>query len=240
MYLVDTLKTRLRYPLKKLFYLGNRYYCPICKSHIRLLQEAGIIRRQNAKCPVCGSLERHRLAWLVLEKHTSLFDGQPKKMLHIAPEGYLEKGFRKLEHLDSITSDIVGNHVDVNMDITAISFSDNTFDVVYCSHVLEHIHNDYKAMQEIWRVLKAGGWAALDVPITAEITTEDPSITDPNERLRLFGQEDHVRRYGQDYPDRLTSVGFTVRRFSAAEIVGANHLRRFGLEANRLCFIGSK
>jgi SAM-dependent methyltransferase len=233
-------KSRLRYPLKKIFYAGTQHYCPVCKSHIRLLQEAGVIRRQNAKCPVCGALERHRLAWLVLEKKTNLLDRQAKKILHVAPEHYLKHRFLKLAYLDYTTTDLVGNHVNLNMDITAMSFPDNTFDVVYCSHVLEHVVDDQQAMREIWRVLKPNGWAALDVPITVEVTIEDPSITDPAERKRLFGQEDHVRRYGKDYSEQLTKAGFIVRQFIAAELVGNANLHHFGLEANRRCFIGSK
>jgi ubiquinone/menaquinone biosynthesis C-methylase UbiE len=100
----------------------------------------------------------------------------------------------------------------VKMDITNIQFPDETFDVVYCSHVLEHVPDDRKAMREFYRVLKSNGWAVLLVPIIVEKTFEDPSIDKPKDRLRLFGQSDHVRKYGRDYVDRLRESGFSVSK----------------------------
>src|SRR5205823_10364596 len=117
----------------------------------------------------------------------------------------------------------------VAMDITAIQFPDESFDVIYCSHVLEHVPDDRRAMREFHRVLKTGGWAILLVPITAERTVEDPSVLDPAERLRLFGQEDHVRRYGPDYTDRLREAGFEVAEVAVTDLVNAADARRMGL-----------
>ncbi|QDV82909.1 hypothetical protein TBK1r_18410 [Stieleria magnilauensis] len=131
-------------------------------------------------------------------------------MLHVAPEPCLRPHFK--EHIGEsyLTADLLANDVDVNMDITEIQYPDNTFDVIYCSHVLEHVPDDRKAMKEFLRVLNPDGFAVLMVPITAEQTVEDPSVTDPQERLRLFGQEDHVRRYGPDFSERLRGAGFVV------------------------------
>lgn len=106
----------------------------------------------------------------------------------------------------------------VEMDITDIRYGDQSFDVIACSHVLEHVQDDRRAMREFFRVLKNDGWAIVLVPVTSEHTLEDPSIIDPKERLRVFGQHDHVRRYGPDFVDRLREAGFRV------EIVGTHDL----------------
>ena len=122
------------------------------------------------------------------------------------------------------------------MDISDIQYGDNTFDVIYCSHVLEHVPDDRKAMREFWRVLKIGGWAVLQVPIVSDVTFEDPSVTGPKERERLFGQRDHVRRYGPDYRDRLVDVGFsmTVDRFVPELDPRSRQPLRFGPERRRI------
>jgi ubiquinone/menaquinone biosynthesis C-methylase UbiE len=117
----------------------------------------------------------------------------------------------------------------MTMDITDIQYEDQSFDVIYCSHVLEHVQNDKKALRELFRVLKNDGWAILLVPITSETTVEDPSIVDPIERLRAFGQEDHVRKYGRDYVDRLREAGFTVEITKVDDLVCADEAVRMGL-----------
>jgi ubiquinone/menaquinone biosynthesis C-methylase UbiE len=117
----------------------------------------------------------------------------------------------------------------MTMDITDIQYEDQSFDVIYCSHVLEHVQNDKKALRELFRVLKNDGWAILLVPITSETTVEDPSIVDPIERLRAFGQEDHVRKYGRDYVDRLREAGFTVEITKVDDLVCADEVVRMGL-----------
>jgi SAM-dependent methyltransferase len=117
----------------------------------------------------------------------------------------------------------------VRLDITEIDFPDESFDVVYCSHVLEHVPDDRKALAEIRRVLKPDGWAILLVPIDAAETIEDPSITDPGERLRLFGQGDHVRRYGPDYVERLHQAGFDVAVTSPPQLATPVEIASMGL-----------
>jgi SAM-dependent methyltransferase len=152
--------------------------------------------------------------WLYLTQKTNLFDGKQKKMLHVAPEPELSRLIQKADYIDYLSADLFAPElmvkVMVKMDVTDIQYPDNTFDVIYCSHVLEHIPDDRKAMREFCRVLKAGGWAILQVPITANATFEDPTVISPKERERLFGQNDHVRRYGPDYKDRLIEAGFSV------------------------------
>jgi SAM-dependent methyltransferase len=115
------------------------------------------------------------------------------------------------------------------MDVTDIRYPDQTFDVILCSHVLEHVQDDRKAMRELGRVLKSHGWAILLVPITREVTFEDPTIVNPLERLKAFGLEDHVRAYGRDYVDRLREEGFDVVVSDVSDLAGEIDARRFGL-----------
>jgi ubiquinone/menaquinone biosynthesis C-methylase UbiE len=160
---------------------------------------------------------------------TDLFDGLPKKMLHVAPEHCLEPLLKKRLGNNYITADLVDPCAMVKMDITDIQYPDESFDVIYCSHVLEHVQDDRRAMREFHRVLKADGWAILLVPITAKVTFEDPSIVEPSERLKAFGQEDHVRRYGPDYVDRLREAGFKVAVTRVGDLFEENDVIRMGL-----------
>ena len=134
-------------------------------------------------------------------------------MLHIAPELCYIDRFESMSNLDYITADIESPLAKVKMDIHDIPFEDNSVDVIFCNHVLEHVDDDIRALNEIKRVLKPAGWAILQIPFfypLKEKTYEDKSITDPKEREKAFGQDDHVRMYGKDYGDRLANVGFEV------------------------------
>jgi SAM-dependent methyltransferase len=216
---------------------GWTYYCPICRSELRRLRPFGVIPRPNAQCPACGSLERHRLVWMFFKHKTNLFDGSPKRMLHVAPEPMLEKQLRCLPGLTYLTTDLRNTGVTVRMDITSIAHEDDTFDVIYCSHVFEHVSDDRQAMRELYRVLRPTGWAVLQVPITAAKTFEDPSVQTPEERERVFGQCDHVRRYGPDYQDRLKEARFEVACFTAEAIVGSQQIDRMGIREDEPIFL---
>lgn len=192
-------------------YCGSNRYCPVCSKSFRSFRKAGLIRREDAECFWCGSLERHRLVWMYFKKMTNLFNGSNKKMLHVAPEPCFESQLKSRIGADYVTADLSDPRAMVTMDITNIQYPDESFDVIYCSHVLEHVQDDKKAMREFHRVLKRDGWAILLVPISGEKTIEDPTISDPSERRRLFGREDHVRRYGVDYLNRLREAGFKVK-----------------------------
>jgi SAM-dependent methyltransferase len=218
------LPTSVKRQLKRSLPYYRRFYCPICNTWDRDFQTFGLVPRPNARCPTCRSLERHRLVWCFFSRHTDLFRRPRKKMLHFAAEEMMSSRLSQLDHLEHITADLLEPAM-VKVDITDIQFADQTFDVVYCSHVLEHVSDDRKAMRECRRILKQSGWAVFVVPLFAEATTEDPSITDPKERERLFGQWDHVRRYGPDFEERLKQAGFAVVRYSADEIVGAERER---------------
>lgn len=194
------------------FYLkGKTYTDPIDGRSFRKFLPYGYgTQRPNVLAPGTLSLERHRLMWLYLQQETDFFSSQ-KRVLHMAPEQCFLKRFKKLKH-DYITADLYSPIADVKADITDLPFNDNSFDIVFCNHVLEHIPDDTKAMQELYRVLKPGGFGIFQIPqdLSRATTFEDNSITDPKERARIFGQYDHVRVYGRDYFDKLRSIGFTV------------------------------
>lgn len=189
---------------------GKRYRCPVCeKRYSSFLPMGGVFPSFNAMCPGCYSLERHRSLWLYLnylqqQDRISLAG----RMLHIAPEPCLTKRFRKT--FDYLSVDLDGSKAMCAADITRLEFPDNYFNAVVCNHVLEHIPDDRRAMAEVFRVLRPGGWASLQVPRTEGTTDEDPRVTDSEERTRRFGQSDHVRLYGRDYFDRLREAGFEV------------------------------
>lgn len=211
--------------ITRIAYSGNKRYCPICKGNFRGFQDAGVSPRPNAKCPGCGALERHRLVWRYLEDRTDIFQRREMRMLHVAAEPCLASRLRHVVGAGYLTADLI-QPADIKMDITDIQFPDDSFDIVYCSHVLEHVPDDRKAMREFHRVLKPTGFALLLVPITVEQTVEDPSVTDPQERLRLFGQDDHVRRYGRDYIDRLREAGFSVEMIRADDFLTTDEIER--------------
>jgi predicted SAM-dependent methyltransferase len=144
----------------------------------------------------------------------------------------LSQLFQKADLVDYLSADLYASNAMVKMDITDIQYSDNTFDVIYCSHVLEHVSDDRKAMREFHRVLKPRGWAILQVPIVAETTFEDSTVIHPEERRRLFGQHDHVRQYGLDYKERLISAGFSVTVDGFVRELNNRTVRRLGLIRN--------
>ena len=198
-------------PFIALYLKGNKYTDPIDgKSFRKFLPYGYVIQRPNALSPSTLSLERHRLLWLYLNEETDFFT-KKKKVLHMAPEQCFLKRFQKLNH-EYITADLYSPIADVKADITNLPFEDKSFDIVFCNHVLEHIPDDSKAMQELYRVMKKGGMGIFQIPqdLNRATTFEDDSITDPKERAKIFGQYDHVRVYGRDYFDKLRSVGFTV------------------------------
>lgn len=219
----------LRQAYNRVKYFGASRYCPACQSYVREFKSCGVATRPDCLCPVCGSRERHRLISRFFNTHTDLFGPHPKKMLHIAPESIFEEAFKEHQSIQYLSGDLDEEKAMEKVDVTDIKYPDGTFDVIYASHVLEHVLEDEKAMHELHRVLTPEGWAVLQVPITAEETFEDPSVTDPEERKRLFGQWNHVRRYGPDYKDRLERAGFDVTKYSAPEVVGQENVERMGI-----------
>lgn len=191
------------------FYRGDNVECPVCGKHFRKFMPYGYGEaKDNRLCPKCFSLERHRLLYLYLKEETDFFT-KNLKVLHFAPEQPFLKIFRKCPNLDYTTADIDSPIADLKLDVMKINLPDNSYDMVICNHVLEHVDNADTAMKEILRILKPGGTAIMLVPINPDIDTfEDPSITDPKERELLFGQYDHVRQFGRDYLDYIKAAGF--------------------------------
>lgn len=209
---------------------GNQFYCPLCEGVYRKFLPAGVIPRPNAICPGCESFERHRLLWLTLqalwETRTITKGG---RMLHVAPEAAIAKKFQ--EDYDYLSVDLDGSNAMQAMDITAINIANGNFDAIVCNHVLEHIPEDRKALAELYRVLKPGGWASIQVPIMGETTQEDLSITDPQEREQLYGQSDHVRQYGKDFKLRLEEAGFKVLVIPKEELLNPDILAKISVES---------
>ena len=230
-------------PLIAFYYKGNKFTDPIDgKSFRKFLPYGYGKQRENALSPSTLSLERHRLLWLYLKEETNFFSStKTLKVLHIAPEQCFLKVFRNQQNLEYITSDLESPIADVKADICDLPFSDNEFDVIFCNHVLEHIPNDKKAMQELYRVLKKGGFGIFQIPqdLSREKTFEDDSITDKKERAKIFGQYDHVRVYGRDYFNKLRSVGFTVDEIDYTKKIAPEKIERYCLmkgEILPVCF----
>ncbi len=224
-----------------IFYKGNNVECPICEKSFRKFLPYGPKGMNNRLCPKCLSLERHRLIWLYLKQETNFFTDN-LKLLHIAPEQTFLDKFKKISNLDYVTADLESPIADVKMDIRDMPFDDNSFDILFCNHVLEHIDDEQKAISEIRRVLKKGGWAILQVPLDygLDTTYEDDTITDPKEREKHFGQYDHVRLYGKDYGDRLAKSGLQVDANNFVEKIDAQLVARYRLDKNELIYIATK
>lgn len=226
---------------RSFLYIGNKFVCPCCGWHFRQFLTHGVKPRKNAKCARCDSMERHRLLWLYLKNKTNLFSDN-LKVLHFAPEYIFQKNLRSMSNLDYISADLDSPLAMVNVDIINILYDDNSFDVILCSHVLEHVIDDREAMKELFRVLKPGGWAILLVPLSNESdkTFEDPSIESPRDREHIFGQKDHVRIYGRDYKDRLEKAGFTVKVDGYVRELGDDKIKKHGLSEDQEIYFCTK
>lgn len=249
-------RPRLRATYEKASCFGFRYKCPFCNSRLRkflpaglklpVLEEKKVVGgrwRPNARCPTCGSSDRERLLYLCMLYKTDIFE-RPQRLMHVAPEANVADILRTKATVDYLTADmdISSRNALVQMDITDIQFADNSFDAIICNHVLEHVIDDRKAMSELYRTLKPGGWAILQVPLSLSLsnTYEDFSITTTKGREEAFGQRDHVRIYAKDYEDRLAQAGFKVNIFewvTEAENFGGRQ-NVFGLnEEERIYFV---
>jgi SAM-dependent methyltransferase len=224
-----------------LFYLGNKVVCPVCGSHYRKFLPYGRIGRENALCPNCLALERHRLMWLYLKEKTDFFTA-PLKLLHVAPEYCFLSRFEAMKNLDYITADIESPLAKIKMDIHRIPFEANTFDVTFCNHVMEHVTDDLKAMQELHRILKPGGWAIIQSPldISRKTTLEDPHISSPADRLKHYWQEDHLRLYGLDYKNRLEKAGFEVTADDFVKKLSDETIQKYALPGNEVIYLCRK
>ncbi|MFW5762523.1 MAG: class I SAM-dependent methyltransferase [Cyclobacteriaceae bacterium] len=220
-----------------LFYIGNKVTCTVCNRRFRKFLPYGRKPRENALCPNCLALERHRLLYLYLQRKTNFFTAS-LKMLHIAPEMCFLHRFEAMKNLDYITADLESPLAKVKMDIHQIPFAENTFDVVFCNHVMEHVDDDLKAMREIYRVLKPGGWAIIQSPqdYKRETTLEDPEATTAAQREKLHGQNDHLRTYGADYPKRLSKAGFQVTEDDFVKTLPEDLVKKHALPGEEIIY----
>ena len=218
----------------------HRRYCPLCEQYSRRFGFFGDPPRKEAVCLKCRSLERHRLVWLYFHQKTNLFAPETKRLLHIAPEKQLSNRLKADPSIDYLSVDLQMPHAMRHMDITQLELEAQTFDAVYCSHVLEHIPDDRRALHEIYRVLSPGGWAILQVPMSSEPTYEDPAITSPDERKHHFGQHNHVRLYGPDYKDRLEEVGFQVNVDDFVTRLSSRTRRKLRLDPKEMIYFCQK
>lgn len=240
-----TLLIRLSYvarPLLALFLRGNNFTDPIDgKSFKSFLPYGYGEQRNNALSPSTLSLERHRLLWLYLKNETDFFTAN-KKVLHFAPEQAFFKRFKSMDNLEYLTTDLNSPLADVEADICNLPFKDDEFDIILCNHVLEHIPDDTKAMQELYRVLKPGGMGIFQIPqdLSRETTFEDDSITDKKERAKIFGQYDHVRVYGRDYFDKLRSIGFKVDEVDYTSTLSEEDITKYCLAKDEIIPVVTK
>jgi len=223
-------------PLIYQFFKGDQFQDPIDGKYYRKFLPYGYGKqRENALSPGTLSLERHRQMWLYLQNETDFFI-KNHKVLHIAPEQEFLRKFKRMSNLNYISADLFSPIVDVKADILDLPFPDESFEIVFCNHVLEHIEDDAKAMSELYRVMKPGGWGIFQVPMrnSHEKTYEDFTIKDPKERQKHFGQYDHVRWYGMDYFDRLRKAGFETEPNFYSQQFTEEEIKKYGLRKNEI------
>lgn len=193
--------------------MGVRHRCPCCGWRVRAFTAGGasVRPRPAGYCPRCTAKARHRRIWLFLADRTDLFSN-PMSLLEVSPHYSFGRRWVKMDHLSFVGADLADRpHITLRMDLTAAPLRSATFDAILCIHVLEEIHDDRRAMEELFRLVKPGGWALVSVPTALDRATyEDPSITTRKARREAFGEEAHVRVYGRDLIERLRRVGFQV------------------------------
>jgi SAM-dependent methyltransferase len=245
------MRAKVRRVLDVLPKLGLRYTCPFCHLRFRRLEsrgrdfpvyaELGIVGGglREAECPWCRSNDRERLLYLFLRRDTDLFRKQ-LRVLHVAPEARLQRAVARKQRSYE-TTDLAMPGVNFHSDLSAIPRPDGTYDVVICSHVLEHVTDDRAAMRELHRVLAPGGWAVLQVPIATRLTeTRDGPELSPDERASRHGDPTHLRLYAErDYVARLEEAGFSVRADDAVTLLGERAVRRYALEPAEKVFLCS-
>lgn len=249
---------RVRAPLRRYCYWGWRYRCNYCQARWRTLSERGQTAsvlaeldvpasgRRRADCPKCRASDRDRHALAFLQTRTAIFE-TPHAVLHIAPELPLASLLQESTNIDYVAGDSFSGTYRypafvTEMDVTDLPFPDGRFDAVICNHVLEHVDDDSRAINEIFRVLREGGWALLQVPVARALTRtrEDPALITAAQREAAYGQADHVRLYGLDYPDRLARAGFDVLLVRLAEEGQAGDLERLGVDLSESIHLAVK
>ena len=229
-------------PILRIIFRGKKYTDPIDDSNYSKFLSYGYKTvRKNALCPGTLSLERHRLLWLYLDRETNFLSSN-LKVLHVAPEQVFYKKFKKLKNWEYFTFDLNSPIADIKGDLISTNFKDESFDLIICNHVLEHIEDDKSALDEMYRILKYNGISILQVPINVkrENTFEDLSIKSKIQREKYFGQYDHVREYGLDFKDRVEQAGFKVEMINYSTKISQDLVIKYGLMKDDLIPIGKK
>lgn len=224
-------------PIMGLWYIGKGKECPLCGCRRRKFLPYGYVtQRENALCPNCLALERHRTLWLWLLRESDIGRGAMAlpRLLHVAPEVALMRKFSRIyakQPADYVTADLESPLADLHFDIQHIPLEDESFDAVICNHIMEHVEDDRLAMREILRIMRKGGWGVILSPVylQRDKTFEDDTITDEAERTRIFGQYDHRRIYGRDYAERLREAGFEVYECDYANLIPAKEKQLYAL-----------
>ena len=250
-YLLNKLPRPLLIRLSYLFrlvapilYKGSDVSCPVCeKSFSKFLSYGSdVAHRENVLCPHDLTLERHRLMWLYLKDHSDFFTASNLSVLHIAPEQCFIDRFKAQKNLQYLTADLVSPIADMHFDLHSIPLENARFDVVFCNHVMEHVADPKQCMSELFRVMKPGGWAIMQVPqdFSREQTYEDASITSPAEREKHFWQKDHVRLFAKDYPSYPESVGFQTVVFDFHQHYTNAQIAQYRLMESEVLYIFKK
>ena len=216
---------------------GDAVHCPVCEHSFDTFKNDW--NRLNALCWRCGSHERHRAQWLLLQRRPQLLR-DARSLLHFSAEYCLAQRLRRVPDLRYVTTDLDATQdADLRLDITRLDLPDGAFDAVLCSHVLEHVPDDARAMAELRRITAPGGFCLVMVPLDLgrDTTYEDDSITDPADRQREFLQHDHVRLYAPDIVSRLRTAGFAVETIDMTRELGEAEAARYGLLAWDLIFL---
>jgi len=229
-------------PILSLIFIGSKFTDPINgKQYSHFLSYGYNNLRTNALCPGTLSLERHRLLWLYLNSNSNI-ESQFLNVLHVAPEQVFFKKFKNFKNWTYTTTDLNSPLADIKADLCNLPFKDETYDLILCNHVLEHIIDDIKAMKEIYRVLKKGGKAILQVPLDMEKekSYEDHTIINPKDRSKHFGQYDHVRIYGMDFFKKLSNIGFRYEKIDFTSKLSDQDIIKYGLIKGELIPVGWK
>jgi SAM-dependent methyltransferase len=227
-----------------MLYKGNKVECPVCERKFSKFLSYGskVAHRENVLCPYDLTLERHRLMWLYLKNESNFFTANKLEVLHIAPEQCFHGKFKAQKNLNYLTGDLESPIADLHFDLHAIPLEKDRFDVVFCNHVMEHVDDPIQCMKELFRVMKPGAWAIMQVPqdMSRQTTYEDPTITTPEDREKHFWQKDHVRLFGRDYPQWLEKAGFELEYYDVNQKFDANTIERYRLIKDELLYIAKK
>jgi SAM-dependent methyltransferase len=232
---------KIFYKINSIRFKGDKNYCPLCEKGFSKFLTGPDKSGENSKCPGCGSLERQRLLWLYLTNKLQI-KNRKIKLLNVAPDYATQTALQRLINISYTSVDLNSSLAMKKNDITNLEFCDNHFDAIICYHVLEHIEDDRKALSELHRVLNPGGWAILQSPVDADraVTFEDSNVLAPEERKRLFGQEDHVRIYGRDYTNRLEEAGFLVNEDAFIKELTEREKEKYLLDKNEVIYLCTK